>query len=187
MGRIHVGFKNKDDASRLQNNIWGDQSISRITVISRKPKTGEYLVSVETSSKEIEETIRNSGGRIISDEEYEALTGYSTGDLDDGWIISIQMDLGIKGYYLPVHPSGVFDEETKHAVMAFQRDHGLEVNGIVNEEVMERMREAGHRPSFLQTAQSLQLKGPEDWSVNINRYLYETEVSEATSTEIGRG
>ncbi|MEA5554098.1 peptidoglycan-binding domain-containing protein [Anabaena cylindrica UHCC 0172] len=181
MGKLHIGFKKKDDANSLHQELWGKQGISRLTVTARKPKTGEYLVSVETDSQEIQEEIQSCGGRILSNEEYEALTAYSIGD---AWITHIQMDLARKGYYLPTLPSGVFDEETKYAVIAFQRDNGLEVNGIVNEEMMEKLRSANQRPSFLQTASSLQLDGPADWSVNIDYYLYGTETKNITNAEI---
>ncbi|BAU65157.1 hypothetical protein STA3757_25360 [Stanieria sp. NIES-3757] len=146
MARIHIGFKSKDEATNLHQELWGNQNVLKSSITTKKPKTGEYLVSIETSSNEIEKKIRNSGGRIISDEEYEALTAYSIGDLDDGWITDIQQNLASKGYYLPIYPSGIFDEETKYAVMAFQRDHNLKVDGIVNETVMNQIREAGNRP-----------------------------------------
>ena len=40
---------------------------------------------------------------------------------------------------LDVKPTGTFDEATREAVIAYQQEHGLEVTGIVDHELWDRL------------------------------------------------
>lgn len=54
--------------------------------------------------------------------------------------------------YMPKHITGVFDDETKNAVIEFQKSRGLKADGIVNGQVEAQL--------YLAVAQKLQDNNP---------------------------
>ncbi|MHC5718413.1 MAG: peptidoglycan-binding domain-containing protein [Nostoc sp.] len=142
MNRLHLGFTNKEMVDQLKVQLmekWQHKIIKRFSSTLKNPQTSEYLISVETDSKEVEDLLQNSGGRFLTNEEYEALTAYSKGDTGTH-IENIQQKLLDKNFY-PYLPSRIFDEDTELAVKDFQRTNRLPVTGIVNEETMKKLRE----------------------------------------------
>ncbi|MCC5628615.1 peptidoglycan-binding protein [Nostoc sphaeroides CHAB 2801] len=142
MNRFHLGFTDQEIVDKLKLQLmekWQNKKIERFLSTSKNPQTNEYLILVETDSKEVENLLQNSGGRFLTNEEYEALTAYSKGDTGTD-IHNIQQKLLDKNFY-PYLPSGIFDEDTELAVKDFQRTNRLPVTGIVNEETMKKLRE----------------------------------------------
>ncbi len=68
-------------------------------------------------------------GRLLS----EGATGFD--------VAEVQRKLSVLGYY-PGHVDGVFGPQTKRAVVAFQRDHGLVADGIVGPRTYVHLRQA---------------------------------------------
>lgn len=62
-------------------------------------------------------------------------------------VATLQQYLTALGY-LPKHVTGVFDDETKNAVIKFQKEHSLTTDGIVNGQVQAQL--------YLAVAQKLQ-------------------------------
>jgi murein L,D-transpeptidase YcbB/YkuD len=141
MKRFHLGFTDKEIVDKLKLQLiekWQHKKIERFLSTSKNPQTNEYLILVETDSKQVEDLLQNSGRRFLTNEEYEALTAYSKGDIGTD-IQNIQQKLLDKNFY-PNLPSGIFDEDTELAVKDFQRANRLAVTGIVNEETMKKLR-----------------------------------------------
>lgn len=83
MNRLHLGFTNKEIVNQLKLQLmqkWQHKKIKGFSSTFKNLQTSEYLISVETDSKEVEDLLQNSGGRFLTNEEYEALTAYSKGD-----------------------------------------------------------------------------------------------------------
>lgn len=142
MNRFHLGFADKEIRDKLKVQLLEKLQFNkqeRLLSTSKNPQTGEYLIFVETDSEEVENLLQNSGGRFLTNEEYEALTAYSKSDVGTD-IQNIQNKLLDKNFY-PYLPNGIFDEDTELAVKDFQRANGLPVIGIVNEETMKKLRE----------------------------------------------
>ena len=142
MNRLHLGFTDKVVMDKLKIQLMEKlqhQKVNRFSSAVKNPQTGEYIIVVETDLKEVEDLLENSGGRILTNEEYEALTAYSKDDRGTD-VQNIQQKLLDKNFY-PYLPSGIFDEETELAVKDFQRTNRLPVDGIVNEETMKKLRE----------------------------------------------
>lgn len=61
----------------------------------------------------------------------------------DGLVLELQYLLAVIAYFddqLPIPPvSGVFDQRTKKALMAFQRQYGLEPTGVLNQPTLNRL------------------------------------------------
>lgn len=154
MTKLYIGFTDETAASNLSHElVWkkNPRDIKHMKITSRNPQTGECILSVETDSDEIIDFLKNSGGRILTNEQYEALTSVSKGDTGID-VQSLQRDLYNKGYY-PSNPdfqpydthgarTFIFDEETELALKEFQRANGLPVTGIANEETIEKLRES---------------------------------------------
>ncbi|MCH5380887.1 S41 family peptidase [Lactobacillus paragasseri] len=66
-------------------------------------------------------------------------------------VATLQQYLTALGY-LPKHVTGVFDDETKNAVIKFQKEHNLTTDGIVNGQVQAQL--------YLAVAQKLQDNNP---------------------------
>lgn len=66
-------------------------------------------------------------------------------------VVTLQQYLTALGY-LPKHVTGVFDDETKNAVIKFQKEHDLTTDGIVNGQVQAQL--------YLAVAQKLQDNNP---------------------------
>lgn len=66
-------------------------------------------------------------------------------------VATLQQYLTALGY-LPKHVTGVFDDETKNAVIKFQKEHDLTTDGIVNGQVQAQL--------YLAVAQKLQDNNP---------------------------
>ncbi len=66
-------------------------------------------------------------------------------------VATLQQYLTALGY-LPKHVTGVFDDETKNAVIKFQKEHDLTTDGIVNGQVQAQL--------YLAVAQKLQDDNP---------------------------
>lgn len=66
-------------------------------------------------------------------------------------VVTLQQYLTALGY-LPKHVTGVFDDETKNAVIKFQKEHDLTTDGIVNGQVQAQL--------YLAVAQKLQDDNP---------------------------
>lgn len=66
-------------------------------------------------------------------------------------VATLQQYLTALGY-LPKHVTGVFDDETKNAVIKFQKEHNLTTDGIVNGQVQAQL--------YLAVAQKLQDDNP---------------------------
>ena len=66
-------------------------------------------------------------------------------------VVTLQQYLTALGY-LPKHVTGVFDDETKNAVIKFQKEHNLTTDGIVNGQVQAQL--------YLAVAQKLQDNNP---------------------------
>lgn len=66
-------------------------------------------------------------------------------------VVTLQQYLTALGY-LPKHVAGVFDDETKNAVIKFQKEHDLTTDGIVNGQVQAQL--------YLAVAQKLQDNNP---------------------------
>ena len=66
-------------------------------------------------------------------------------------VVTLQQYLTALGY-LPKHVTGVFDDETKNAVIKFQKEHYLTTDGIVNGQVQAQL--------YLAVAQKLQDNNP---------------------------
>lgn len=66
-------------------------------------------------------------------------------------VVTLQQYLTALGY-LPKHVTGVFDDETKNAVIRFQKEHDLTTDGIVNGQVQAQL--------YLAVAQKLQDNNP---------------------------
>lgn len=66
-------------------------------------------------------------------------------------VATLQQYLTALGY-LPKHVTGVFDDETKNAVIKFQKEHNLTTDGIVNVQVQAQL--------YLAVAQKLQDDNP---------------------------
>ncbi|MCU0526688.1 MAG: peptidoglycan-binding protein [Elainella sp. Prado103] len=64
----------------------------------------------------------------------------------DTSIVNLQQQLTQLGYYNG-DASGVFDETTRSAVMAFQRDRGLAVDGIVGQQTESALYQTGTQPN----------------------------------------
>jgi murein L,D-transpeptidase YcbB/YkuD len=142
MNRLHLGFTDKEIVDKLKVQLmekWQHQKINVFSSAAKNPQTGEYIIVVETDLKEVEDLLQNYGGRILTNEEYEALTAYSKGDTGTD-VQNIQQKLLDKNFYAYL-PSRVFDEATELAVKDFQRTNRLPVDGIVNEETMKKLRE----------------------------------------------
>lgn len=150
MTRLHIELNNASSELRLKvNEMWRGREIKNYKIFTNK-NTGNPIISLETDSDEIIDFLQNSGQRILTNEEYEALTSVSKGDKGSD-VQSLQRDLYKKGYY-PNHPdvlpydshgarTFIFDDETELAVKDFQRANGLPVTGIANEETREKLTE----------------------------------------------
>jgi len=101
--------------------------------------------------------ILNKGGNLTADEKEGSLFLGSKG----ARVMEIQKKLKQLGYYRG-EPDGYYDEETREAIVEFQRENGLEVNGAVDQKtasaidrafeqeqskVTEKGREANYQPS----------------------------------------
>lgn len=151
MTRLHIELNNASRELRLEI----DETLRHREIKNYKrflnKNTGNSVISLETDSDEIIDFLQNSGQRILTNEEYEALTSLSKGDKGSD-VQSLQRDLYKKGYY-PNHPdiapydshgarTFIFDDETELAVKDFQRSNGLTVTGIANEETRSKLTES---------------------------------------------
>lgn len=156
MTRLHIELIKNTSYSELIlkfEEIVRHREIKRRKILTNK-NTGNTIFSLETDSSEIinslQDLLQNSGGRILTNEEYELYTSVSKGDKNSE-VVSLKRDLYEKGYY-NYHPDLLppelrdtkitFDEETELAVKDFQRANGLKVTGIANEETIEKLRES---------------------------------------------
>ncbi|MDB9345773.1 peptidoglycan-binding domain-containing protein [Nodularia spumigena CS-586/05] len=153
MLKLHIGLTKNKTTSQLRLQIEEKKRRREITNLTTftNEYTGELIMSLETDSNEIIALLQNSGGRIITNEEYEALTSFSKGDKGSD-VQNIQRYLYNKGYY-PSNPDFqpydshgasifIFDEETELAVKDFQRSNGLAITGIVNEETRKKLADS---------------------------------------------
>ncbi|MGM7724141.1 peptidoglycan-binding domain-containing protein [Metabacillus sp. Hm71] len=69
------------------------------------------------------------------------------GEGDSGpFVRDIQQELIKAGYRLPRYGAdGIFGEETENAVMKFQRDHHLAVDGLVGPITLNKLQEVNHQ------------------------------------------
>jgi peptidoglycan hydrolase-like protein with peptidoglycan-binding domain len=159
MTRLHLELIENEASAKLRSKVWEmfqhrprtNESVYKLIEFNSK-HTGKPIISVETDSDEIIDFLQNnnSGGRILTNEEYEAHTSLSKGDKCSD-VLSLKRNLYEKRYYhynpdlLPYDLRDIkttFDEDTELAVKEFQRANGLEVTGIANEETREKLTES---------------------------------------------
>ena len=69
MNRLHLGFTNKEIVNQLKLQLmqkWQHKKIKGFSSTFKNPQTSEYLILVETDSKEVEDLLQNSGGRFLT-------------------------------------------------------------------------------------------------------------------------
>lgn len=159
MTRLHIELIENEASAKLISTVREmlrdrprtNESFCKLIDFKSK-HTGKPIISVETDSDEIIDFLQNnnSGGRILTNEEYEAHTSLSKGDKCSD-VLSLKRNLYEKRYYhynpdlLPYDLRDIkttFDEDTELAVKEFQRANGLEVTGIANEETREKLTES---------------------------------------------
>ncbi|WP_413172388.1 peptidoglycan-binding domain-containing protein [Anabaena azotica] len=159
MTRLHIELIENEASTKLISKVLEmfrdrprtNESVYKL-IDSKSKHTGKPIISVETDSNEIIDFLQNnhSGGRILTNEEYEAHTSLSKGDKGSD-VLSLKRNLYEKGYY-HYNPDFLsydlrdikitFDEDTELAVKDFQRANGLPVTGIANEETREKLTES---------------------------------------------
>jgi peptidoglycan hydrolase-like protein with peptidoglycan-binding domain len=80
-------------------------------------------------------------GVVIGGPFYYPDYGYAPGyypdfTADNSIVVDVQQELAREGYYRGAI-DGIIDSGTRSAIVAYQRDHGLPVNGQINVQLIE--------------------------------------------------
>lgn len=159
LGKNFIGWRMSDPriaASRQKNMNWGlstlDKAISQIpnlatnnftapTTTTNQPQSIQRTLGDFSSVNAAKGNINLSSLSRVGTSQYNIRSG-SSGDN----VTSLQNRLKSLGYN--IKPSGTFDAATKSVVSQFQRDFGLQVDGIVGNQTMAALN---HLKSFKPT------------------------------------
>lgn len=108
----------------------------RYLLISEVTGDGAIAIDMEGKQRPVNRDfiMRHWGGKVSSVYPYEEKEAYLSKGMNSPEVLKVQKVLNNMGY--PVEPDGIFDEKTFKEVMRFQKDFGLNADGIIGRRTM---------------------------------------------------